>query len=204
MGGTNRCGNCNGRGRGSLIDFIAKLPAQANNFIVGLDDDKEWKSLRVCTANEVDSFLAKSIPDSPWPPGKLVLCRDEVCLEFAMGSTTHSISVYRVGENQYVMHSHAGGWARGYPSDPVDERESKSQETHLRKPPAVAAPAAPPQLPQEPEAQSQGNPAPVSELCVLCGRTRMQVKKLILGVHGGVCPDCVALCNELLAQEASP
>ncbi|HZO89249.1 MAG TPA: glucose 1-dehydrogenase [Chthonomonadaceae bacterium] len=37
--------------------------------------------------------------------------------------------------------------------------------------------------------------------CVLCGKTREQVKKLILGVHGGVCLDCVELCNDILRSE---
>jgi ATP-dependent Clp protease ATP-binding subunit ClpX len=38
--------------------------------------------------------------------------------------------------------------------------------------------------------------------CVLCGKTREQVKKLILGVHGGVCLDCVELCNDIIRSEA--
>ncbi len=37
--------------------------------------------------------------------------------------------------------------------------------------------------------------------CVLCGKTRDQVQKLILGVHGGVCVDCVDLCNDLIRSE---
>ena len=37
--------------------------------------------------------------------------------------------------------------------------------------------------------------------CLLCGKTREQVKKLILGVHGGVCLDCVGLCNEIMKGE---
>ena len=39
--------------------------------------------------------------------------------------------------------------------------------------------------------------------CVLCGKTREQVKKLILGVHGGVCLDCVDLCNDIIRSGAS-
>ncbi len=39
--------------------------------------------------------------------------------------------------------------------------------------------------------------------CVLCGKSREQVKKLILGVHGGVCLDCVDLCNEIIKVEAA-
>ena len=38
--------------------------------------------------------------------------------------------------------------------------------------------------------------------CVLCGKTREQVKKLILGVHGGVCLDCVELCNDIIRNES--
>ena len=34
--------------------------------------------------------------------------------------------------------------------------------------------------------------------CLLCGKSREQVKKLILGVHGGVCLECVDLCNEIM------
>ena len=37
--------------------------------------------------------------------------------------------------------------------------------------------------------------------CVLCGKSREQVKKLILGVHGGVCLDCVDLCNDIVRGE---
>lgn len=37
--------------------------------------------------------------------------------------------------------------------------------------------------------------------CILCGKSREQVKKLILGVHGGVCLDCVDLCNDIIRGE---
>src|SRR5690349_15349385 len=37
--------------------------------------------------------------------------------------------------------------------------------------------------------------------CLLCGKSRDQVRKLILGVHGGVCLDCVTLCNEIIRNE---
>jgi ATP-dependent Clp protease ATP-binding subunit ClpX len=39
--------------------------------------------------------------------------------------------------------------------------------------------------------------------CVLCGKSREQVKKLILGVHGGVCLDCVDLCNDIIKGEST-
>lgn len=41
------------------------------------------------------------------------------------------------------------------------------------------------------------------ERCVLCGKTKDQVKKLLLGVYGGVCTDCVELCSEII-KESSP
>jgi ATP-dependent Clp protease ATP-binding subunit ClpX len=37
--------------------------------------------------------------------------------------------------------------------------------------------------------------------CVLCGKTREQVKKLIIGQHGGVCLECVDLCNDIIRNE---
>ena len=37
---------------------------------------------------------------------------------------------------------------------------------------------------------------------MLCGKTREQVKKLILGVHGGVCLDCVELCNDIIRSDS--
>lgn len=40
-----------------------------------------------------------------------------------------------------------------------------------------------------------------SDRCVLCGKSREAVKKLILGVHGGVCLGCVDLCNEVIRAE---
>ena len=39
--------------------------------------------------------------------------------------------------------------------------------------------------------------------CVLCGKSREQVRKIILGAHGGVCLECVELCNDILAGEAA-
>lgn len=39
--------------------------------------------------------------------------------------------------------------------------------------------------------------------CLLCGKSREQVKKLILGVHGGVCLECVELCNEIIRTDTS-
>jgi ATP-dependent Clp protease ATP-binding subunit ClpX len=37
--------------------------------------------------------------------------------------------------------------------------------------------------------------------CVLCGKTREQVAKLILGLHGGICVECVDLCNDVIRGE---
>ena len=39
--------------------------------------------------------------------------------------------------------------------------------------------------------------------CALCGKSRDQVKKLILGVYGGVCLECVDLCNDIIRGEAA-
>jgi len=39
--------------------------------------------------------------------------------------------------------------------------------------------------------------------CLLCGKSREQVKKLILGVHGGVCLECVELCNEIIRTDTA-
>src|SRR5579884_4060656 len=38
--------------------------------------------------------------------------------------------------------------------------------------------------------------------CCLCGKTKEQVKKLIVGLHGAVCADCIDLCNDILSNEA--
>ncbi len=37
--------------------------------------------------------------------------------------------------------------------------------------------------------------------CCLCGKGKEQVPKLIVGLHGAVCSDCVDLCNEILQNE---
>ena len=37
--------------------------------------------------------------------------------------------------------------------------------------------------------------------CCLCGKTKEQVRKLIVGLHGAVCCDCIDLCNEILVNE---
>jgi ATP-dependent Clp protease ATP-binding subunit ClpX len=39
--------------------------------------------------------------------------------------------------------------------------------------------------------------------CLLCGKSREQVKKLILGMHGGVCLECVGLCNEIVRSDTA-
>ncbi len=37
--------------------------------------------------------------------------------------------------------------------------------------------------------------------CCLCGKSKEQVKKLIVGLHGAVCSDCIDLCNDILSNE---
>jgi len=39
--------------------------------------------------------------------------------------------------------------------------------------------------------------------CCLCGKTKDQVKKLIVGLHGAVCSDCIDLCNDILQHEGA-
>ena len=34
--------------------------------------------------------------------------------------------------------------------------------------------------------------------CCLCGKKKEQVTKLIAGLHGAVCSDCIDLCNDIL------
>jgi len=41
------------------------------------------------------------------------------------------------------------------------------------------------------------------ERCALCGKGRDQVKKLLVGVYGGICLDCVELCNDIIKGEAA-
>jgi len=50
------------------------------------------------------------------------------------------------------------------------------------------------------------NETRITDRCVLCGKSREQVRKLILGMYGGVCADCVKLANDILRSEsgASP
>lgn len=37
--------------------------------------------------------------------------------------------------------------------------------------------------------------------CCLCGKAKEQVKKLIVGLHGAVCSDCIDLCNDILTSD---
>ncbi len=41
------------------------------------------------------------------------------------------------------------------------------------------------------------------ERCALCGKSRDQVKKLLVGVYGGICVDCVELCNDIIKGGAA-
>jgi ATP-dependent Clp protease ATP-binding subunit ClpX len=40
--------------------------------------------------------------------------------------------------------------------------------------------------------------------CVLCGKSKEQVPKLILGLHGGICVECVDLCNDVIKGDIYP
>ena len=37
--------------------------------------------------------------------------------------------------------------------------------------------------------------------CCLCGKVKENVPKLIVGLHGAVCSDCIDLCNDILQNE---
>lgn len=41
----------------------------------------------------------------------------------------------------------------------------------------------------------------IRDRCCLCGKTKEQIKKLIAGLHGAVCSDCIDLCNDILNNE---
>lgn len=41
------------------------------------------------------------------------------------------------------------------------------------------------------------------ERCALCGKSRDQVKKLLVGVYGGICVECVDLCNDIIKGETA-
>jgi ATP-dependent Clp protease ATP-binding subunit ClpX len=42
----------------------------------------------------------------------------------------------------------------------------------------------------------------MTDRCILCGKSREQVRKLILGMYGGVCADCVKLASDILRSES--
>jgi L-ribulose-5-phosphate 4-epimerase len=42
------------------------------------------------------------------------------------------------------------------------------------------------------------------DTCVLCGKSKDQVAKLIVGLHGGICSDCIALMPDTLSDKEKP
>ena len=40
--------------------------------------------------------------------------------------------------------------------------------------------------------------------CCLCGKTKVQVGKLIVGLHGAVCDGCIDLCVDILRLRPKP
>jgi len=40
--------------------------------------------------------------------------------------------------------------------------------------------------------------------CTFCGKTQDQVQRLIAGPNVFICDACIALCNEILAQDVPP
>jgi ATP-dependent Clp protease ATP-binding subunit ClpX len=47
------------------------------------------------------------------------------------------------------------------------------------------------------------NDTRMTDRCVLCGKSREHVRKLILGMYGGVCNDCVKLASDILRSESN-
>jgi len=47
------------------------------------------------------------------------------------------------------------------------------------------------------------NDTRMTDRCVLCGKSREHVRKLILGMYGGVCADCVKLAGDILRSESN-
>lgn len=41
----------------------------------------------------------------------------------------------------------------------------------------------------------------VRDRCLLCGKSKAQVKQLIVGLHGAICSDCVQLCEDILEHK---
>jgi ATP-dependent Clp protease ATP-binding subunit ClpA len=37
--------------------------------------------------------------------------------------------------------------------------------------------------------------------CVLCGKSKEEVPKLIMGLHGAVCAQCIVLCSDVIKAE---
>lgn len=44
----------------------------------------------------------------------------------------------------------------------------------------------------------------LDDRCCLCGKQKSIVKKLVVGLHGGICSDCVSVCQEILGCDTSP
>ena len=45
---------------------------------------------------------------------------------------------------------------------------------------------------------AKGDKTARRDQCCLCGKTKEQVRKLIVGLHGAVCIDCIDLCSDIL------
>ena len=39
--------------------------------------------------------------------------------------------------------------------------------------------------------------------CILCGRSGRETGKMIIGMHGGICPECVELAAEIIHKADS-
>ena len=58
-----------------------------------------------------------------------------------------------------------------------------------------------------PNIQQETRTPPMPDTCVLCGKDRDRLNsegvKLILGLNGGVCVECVGLCQDIISTEGA-
>lgn len=69
--------------------------------------------------------------------------------------------------------------------------------------PLLAGLGAGPATPKAPIPDAKAPPASEEKLlhCSFCGKSQKEVKKLIAGPSVYICNECVALCNDILAEE---
>ena len=53
------------------------------------------------------------------------------------------------------------------------------------------------------ESQPRTGPSPAL-VCSFCGKSQQEVKKLIAGPSVYICDECIALCSDIITEEAAP